>query len=139
MRRNPDCPKPHILDEDVDVAEERLRIHHSGKTNDILRVKDLSKVDIFFLKVCRADKVSMRQRFELHFLLFLPVQTYAGLMIPAVDQICVGVSPGEVGSVLLHTRESVTFIILSDFLFSQSSFAVFWSPRGKWCREDHNI
>ncbi|RVE58979.1 hypothetical protein OJAV_G00199670 [Oryzias javanicus] len=60
----PDGPKPHILEEDVDVAEERKRIQQSGKTNDILRIKDLSK-------------------------------TYTGTIIPAVDRICVGVSPGE--------------------------------------------
>uniref|UniRef100_A0A669DHE2 P-type phospholipid transporter n=1 Tax=Oreochromis niloticus TaxID=8128 RepID=A0A669DHE2_ORENI len=58
----PDCPKPHILDEDVDVGEERQRIYQSGKSNDILRVRDLSKVRT---------------------------------IIPAVDRICVGVSPGE--------------------------------------------
>ncbi|XP_005744934.1 retinal-specific phospholipid-transporting ATPase ABCA4a isoform X1 [Pundamilia nyererei] len=60
----PDCPKPDILDEDVDVGEERQRIYQSGKSNDILRVRDLSK-------------------------------TYTGTIIPAVDRICVGVSPGE--------------------------------------------
>ncbi|XP_036935186.1 retinal-specific phospholipid-transporting ATPase ABCA4a isoform X1 [Acanthopagrus latus] len=59
----PDCPKP-ILDEDLDVAEERERIYRSEKTKDILRVRDLSK-------------------------------TYTGTIIPAVDRICVGVSPGE--------------------------------------------
>uniref|UniRef100_A0A671UI51 ATP-binding cassette, sub-family A (ABC1), member 4a n=1 Tax=Sparus aurata TaxID=8175 RepID=A0A671UI51_SPAAU len=57
------CPKP-ILDEDLDVAEERERIYMSEKTKDILRVRDLSK-------------------------------TYTGTIIPAVDRICVGVSPGE--------------------------------------------
>ncbi|XP_072234331.1 retinal-specific phospholipid-transporting ATPase ABCA4a [Leuresthes tenuis] len=60
----PDGPKPHNADEDVDVAEERERIHQSGKTNNILHIKDLSK-------------------------------TYTGTIIPAVDRICVGVSPGE--------------------------------------------
>ncbi|XP_029955495.1 retinal-specific phospholipid-transporting ATPase ABCA4-like [Salarias fasciatus] len=60
----PDGPKPHILDEDADVSEERERMYQSGKTNDILRIKDLSK-------------------------------TYRGTIIPAVDRICVGVSPGE--------------------------------------------
>uniref|UniRef100_A0AAX7V8Z4 ABC transporter domain-containing protein n=1 Tax=Astatotilapia calliptera TaxID=8154 RepID=A0AAX7V8Z4_ASTCA len=45
----PDCPKPHILDEDVDVGEERQRIYQSGKSNDILRVRDLSKVSCFGL------------------------------------------------------------------------------------------
>ncbi|XP_028288502.1 retinal-specific phospholipid-transporting ATPase ABCA4a [Parambassis ranga] len=60
----PDCPKPHILDEDTDVAQERQRIHQSENTNDILRIRDLSK-------------------------------TYTGTIIPAVDRICVGVSPGE--------------------------------------------
>ncbi|XP_044032286.1 retinal-specific phospholipid-transporting ATPase ABCA4a isoform X2 [Siniperca chuatsi] len=59
-----DCPKPPILDEDVDVAEERERICNSEKTNDILRIRDLSK-------------------------------TYTRTIIPAVDRICVGVSPGE--------------------------------------------
>uniref|UniRef100_A0A669EM12 ATP-binding cassette, sub-family A (ABC1), member 4a n=1 Tax=Oreochromis niloticus TaxID=8128 RepID=A0A669EM12_ORENI len=33
---------PHILDEDVDVGEERQRIYQSGKSNDILRVRDLN-------------------------------------------------------------------------------------------------
>ncbi|XP_027860620.1 retinal-specific phospholipid-transporting ATPase ABCA4a isoform X2 [Xiphophorus couchianus] len=59
-----DSPKPHMLEEDKDVAEERERIHRSKNTFDILRIKDLSK-------------------------------TYRGTMIPAVDRICVGVSPGE--------------------------------------------
>uniref|UniRef100_A0A3P9LUM4 P-type phospholipid transporter n=1 Tax=Oryzias latipes TaxID=8090 RepID=A0A3P9LUM4_ORYLA len=43
MDHIPDGPKPHILEEDVDVAEERKRIQQSGNTNDILRIKDLSK------------------------------------------------------------------------------------------------
>uniref|UniRef100_A0A3B3VDY7 P-type phospholipid transporter n=1 Tax=Poecilia latipinna TaxID=48699 RepID=A0A3B3VDY7_9TELE len=60
----PDSPKPHMLEEDKDVAEERERIHRSKNTFDILRIKDLSK-------------------------------TYRGTIIPAVDRICVGVSPGE--------------------------------------------
>uniref|UniRef100_A0A3Q1B7E7 P-type phospholipid transporter n=1 Tax=Amphiprion ocellaris TaxID=80972 RepID=A0A3Q1B7E7_AMPOC len=60
----PDCPKPHIVDEDLDVTDERERIYKSEKTNDILRIRDLSK-------------------------------TYTGTIIPAVDRICVGVSPGE--------------------------------------------
>ncbi|XP_061877711.1 retinal-specific phospholipid-transporting ATPase ABCA4-like isoform X1 [Entelurus aequoreus] len=60
----PDGPKPSILDEDLDVAEERERIYKSRKTNDILHVRDLSKI-------------------------------YTGTMTPAVDQICIGVSPGE--------------------------------------------
>ncbi|KAM9839656.1 retinal-specific phospholipid-transporting ATPase ABCA4a [Aulostomus maculatus] len=60
----PDCPKPRLLDEDMDVAEERLQIYKNGKTNDILRIRDLSK-------------------------------TYRGTITPAVDQICIGVSPGE--------------------------------------------
>uniref|UniRef100_A0AAQ5Y0A3 ABC transporter domain-containing protein n=1 Tax=Amphiprion ocellaris TaxID=80972 RepID=A0AAQ5Y0A3_AMPOC len=33
----PDCPKPHIVDEDLDVTDERERIYKSEKTNDILR------------------------------------------------------------------------------------------------------
>uniref|UniRef100_A0A8C6TIK3 P-type phospholipid transporter n=1 Tax=Neogobius melanostomus TaxID=47308 RepID=A0A8C6TIK3_9GOBI len=37
------CPRYHSLDEDVDVLEERQRIYRSDKTNDILRVRDLSK------------------------------------------------------------------------------------------------
>ncbi|XP_068199948.1 retinal-specific phospholipid-transporting ATPase ABCA4a isoform X2 [Antennarius striatus] len=60
----PDCPKPPVVEEDVDVTEERERIYKGQKTNDILRVRDLSK-------------------------------TYSGTIIPAVDRICVGVSPGE--------------------------------------------
>ncbi|XP_067342054.1 retinal-specific phospholipid-transporting ATPase ABCA4a [Channa argus] len=58
------CPKSPILDEDVDVADEREQIYRSEKTNDILRIRDLSK-------------------------------TYSGTSVPAVDRICVGVSPGE--------------------------------------------
>ncbi|XP_047205480.1 retinal-specific phospholipid-transporting ATPase ABCA4a isoform X1 [Girardinichthys multiradiatus] len=60
----PDCPKPHILGEDKDVAQERERIHRNVNTYDILCIKDLSK-------------------------------TYRGTINPAVDRICVGVSPGE--------------------------------------------
>ncbi|XP_034027520.1 retinal-specific phospholipid-transporting ATPase ABCA4-like [Thalassophryne amazonica] len=59
-----DCPKPHIVEEDVDVAQERERIWKDGKTDDILNIRNLSK-------------------------------TYSGTMTPAVDRICVGVSPGE--------------------------------------------
>uniref|UniRef100_A0A7N5ZQ83 ABC transporter domain-containing protein n=1 Tax=Anabas testudineus TaxID=64144 RepID=A0A7N5ZQ83_ANATE len=59
------CPKSSVLDEDVDVADERMQIYQSEKTTDILRIIDLSK-------------------------------TYKGTIIPAVDRICVGVSPGEV-------------------------------------------
>ncbi|MEQ2210155.1 hypothetical protein XENOCAPTIV_009083 [Xenoophorus captivus] len=40
----PDCPKPHILEEDKDVAQERERIHRNVNTYDILCIKDLSKV-----------------------------------------------------------------------------------------------
>ncbi|XP_068603937.1 retinal-specific phospholipid-transporting ATPase ABCA4-like [Brachionichthys hirsutus] len=60
----PDCPKPPPPDEDVDVTEERARIYKAEKTNDILRMRDLSK-------------------------------TYSGTIVPAVDRVCVGVSPGE--------------------------------------------
>nr|XP_057916447.1 retinal-specific phospholipid-transporting ATPase ABCA4a [Doryrhamphus excisus] len=60
----PDRPKPSILDEDLDVAEERQRVYKSIKTNDILHVRDLCKI-------------------------------YTGTITPAVDQICIGVSPGE--------------------------------------------
>ncbi|XP_056155293.1 retinal-specific phospholipid-transporting ATPase ABCA4-like [Lampris incognitus] len=60
----PDGPKPPILEEDVDVLQERERIYKGSNTNDILCIQDLSK-------------------------------TYTGSTIPAVDRICVGVSPGE--------------------------------------------
>ncbi|XP_040926208.1 retinal-specific phospholipid-transporting ATPase ABCA4-like isoform X1 [Betta splendens] len=59
-----DSPKSSVLDDDVDVAEERERICQSEKPTDILHIRDLSK-------------------------------TYRGTIIPAVDRICVGVSPGE--------------------------------------------
>lgn len=42
-----DRPRPPILEEDVDVAEERERLYQSEKTNDILRIRDLSKVRHF--------------------------------------------------------------------------------------------
>ncbi|XP_047424587.1 retinal-specific phospholipid-transporting ATPase ABCA4a isoform X2 [Mugil cephalus] len=60
----PDSPKRHILEEDEDVAQERERTYQSRKSNDILHIRDLSKI-------------------------------YSGTIIPAVDRICVGVSPGE--------------------------------------------
>lgn len=47
IRRISDRPKPFILDEDVDVTEERERIYKSEQTNDILRIRDLSKVGWF--------------------------------------------------------------------------------------------
>lgn len=50
IARISDCPKPLILEEDVDVAEERERIYKSEKTNDILRIRDLSKVRHFSLQ-----------------------------------------------------------------------------------------
>ncbi|KAI9542852.1 Retinal-specific ATP-binding cassette transporter [Dissostichus eleginoides] len=59
-----DCTRPPIVDEDLDVAEERDRLYKCEKTNDILCVRDLSK-------------------------------TYTGTIIPAVDRICVAVSPGQ--------------------------------------------
>ncbi|KAF7667417.1 hypothetical protein LDENG_00062740 [Lucifuga dentata] len=59
-----DRPKPPIIEEDVDVAQERERIYRAGKTGDILHIRDLTKM-------------------------------YTGTLFPAVDQICVGVSPGE--------------------------------------------
>lgn len=42
-----DCPKPPVLDEDADVADERARICKNESTNDILRIQDLSKVKPF--------------------------------------------------------------------------------------------
>lgn len=47
LGRISDCPKPPVLDEDVDVTEERERIYKSEQTNDILRIRDLSKVRHF--------------------------------------------------------------------------------------------
>ncbi|KAM6977694.1 retinal-specific phospholipid-transporting ATPase ABCA4-like [Aplochiton taeniatus] len=60
----PDCQKLPIVEEDVDVAQEREHIYKGGSSSDILRIRDLSK-------------------------------TYTGRTNPAVDRICVGVSPGE--------------------------------------------
>lgn len=42
-----DSPKPPALDEDADVAGERARICTNQKTNEILRIQDLSKVKRF--------------------------------------------------------------------------------------------
>uniref|UniRef100_A0A3B3ZLR6 ABC transporter domain-containing protein n=1 Tax=Periophthalmus magnuspinnatus TaxID=409849 RepID=A0A3B3ZLR6_9GOBI len=52
-----DSPRGHILDEDADVAEERQRIYKSHKTNDILRVRDLSKVKHADSRVCVVCRV----------------------------------------------------------------------------------
>lgn len=41
-----DFKKPPITDEDVDVAKERERIYKGGSSNDILQIKDLSKVSL---------------------------------------------------------------------------------------------
>ncbi|TRY62479.1 hypothetical protein DNTS_007141, partial [Danionella cerebrum] len=68
----PDFRKPPVTDEDVDVAKERERIYKGGSSNDILQIKDLSKA-----------------------MLSSQNSTYAGTIRPAVDRICVGVSPGE--------------------------------------------
>uniref|UniRef100_UPI0037E6FBBE retinal-specific phospholipid-transporting ATPase ABCA4a n=1 Tax=Semicossyphus pulcher TaxID=241346 RepID=UPI0037E6FBBE len=38
-----ECPKPFVLNEDLDVAEERERIYEREQTNDILRIRDLTK------------------------------------------------------------------------------------------------
>uniref|UniRef100_A0A8C7KJX0 P-type phospholipid transporter n=1 Tax=Oncorhynchus kisutch TaxID=8019 RepID=A0A8C7KJX0_ONCKI len=59
-----DCKTDPIMEEDVDVAQERERIYNGGSKNDILKIRDLTK-------------------------------TYMGKTKPAVDRICVGVSPGE--------------------------------------------
>uniref|UniRef100_A0A8C7QAX0 P-type phospholipid transporter n=1 Tax=Oncorhynchus mykiss TaxID=8022 RepID=A0A8C7QAX0_ONCMY len=59
-----DCKTDPIVEEDVDVAQEREHIYNGGSKNDILKIKDLTK-------------------------------TYMGKTKPAVDRICVGVSPGE--------------------------------------------
>ncbi|KAM3860773.1 LOW QUALITY PROTEIN: retinal-specific phospholipid-transporting ATPase ABCA4-like [Diretmus argenteus] len=56
--------KPQLLEEELDRGQEREHIYLSERTNDILRLRDLSK-------------------------------TYTRKIIPAVDRICVGVSPGE--------------------------------------------
>ncbi|CAJ1081870.1 retinal-specific phospholipid-transporting ATPase ABCA4a [Xyrichtys novacula] len=37
-------PQPLILNEDLDVAQERERIYKSEKSNDILRIRDLTKI-----------------------------------------------------------------------------------------------
>lgn len=106
-----DGPKPLILDEDVDVAEERERIYESEKTNDILRIRDLSKVRRLAFQTMThhgqwkkmprlmvQSKVKTRKYIQHppYFVLTLSWQTYTGTIIPAVDRICVGVSPGEV-------------------------------------------
>lgn len=105
-----DCPKPLILDEDVDVAEERERMYESEKTNDILRIRDLSKVRCLAFqtmtvmdsgKNAKIDgSVKSKEKVYIqhlpYFVLTLSCQTYTGTIIPAVDRICVGVSPGEV-------------------------------------------
>uniref|UniRef100_A0A4W5LU81 ATP binding cassette subfamily A member 4 n=1 Tax=Hucho hucho TaxID=62062 RepID=A0A4W5LU81_9TELE len=59
-----DCKKDPIMEEDLDVAQEREHIYNGGSKNDILKIRDLTK-------------------------------TYMGKTKPAVDRICVGVSPGE--------------------------------------------
>lgn len=58
--RIPNCPKPHIQDEDVDVAEERQRIYRSGKSSDILRVRDLSKVRGFLYYAAQKNKTKKK-------------------------------------------------------------------------------
>lgn len=45
-----DSPKPPALDEDADVAGERARICTNQKTNEILRIQDLSKVKRFYFR-----------------------------------------------------------------------------------------
>ncbi|KAF3836109.1 hypothetical protein F7725_028667 [Dissostichus mawsoni] len=79
-----DCTRPPIVDEDLDVAEERDRLYKCEKTNDILCVRDLSK-------------------------------TYTGTIIPAVDRICVAVSPGQV-CVIKHTEA---------IYFTEEAFCIF--------------
>ncbi|KAM4606531.1 retinal-specific phospholipid-transporting ATPase ABCA4-like [Polymixia lowei] len=39
----PDCTKSAILEEDLDVAQERQRVYKDGNSNDILLIRDLSK------------------------------------------------------------------------------------------------
>ncbi|XP_062377373.1 retinal-specific phospholipid-transporting ATPase ABCA4a [Sardina pilchardus] len=60
----PDRAQRPLVDEDVDVAKERERLHAGCSSTDILQIRDLTKL-------------------------------YQGRKHPAVDRICVGVSPGE--------------------------------------------
>ncbi|KAF3703359.1 Retinal-specific ATP-binding cassette transporter [Channa argus] len=88
------CPKSPILDEDVDVADEREQIYRSEKTNEILRIRDLSKVRCFSGKKY-GQRLTVDTGLNVHSVLILLCQTYSGTSVPAVDRICVGVSPGE--------------------------------------------
>jgi len=61
MCRATDYVKSPVKDEDDDVAQERERIYKGGNKNDILLVRDLSKVNdhklpflvFFFCKQCQ--------------------------------------------------------------------------------------
>lgn len=125
--RIPDCPKPHILDEDTDVAQERQRIHQSENTNDILRIRDLSKVR----HMSSSSSLIKIMRF-IHLILILPWQTYTGTIIPAVDRICVGVSPGEVCTDLVKlipnsfSLQCVHLIVFFFLWFLVCSVLVCW-------------
>lgn len=98
-----DYPKPPALDEDADVAGERARICRNEQTNDILRIRDLSKVKRFPLpNVTKNNNKKTPPKWFIQVQMFVICQTYKGTIIPAVNRICVGVSPGEVCQNLLQ-------------------------------------
>lgn len=100
-----DYPKPPALDEDADVAGERARICMNAKTTDILRIRDLSKVKRLPLPN-NGNQVLKKKKKENspEWVNVCDCQTYQGQLIPAVNRICVGVSPGEVGLAVIYSR-----------------------------------
>lgn len=88
-----DYAKPPAVDEDADVAGERARICMNKKTNDILRIRDLSKVKRLSYPNMTNNGNQVKKKSNLN---VSDCQIYKGTLIPAVNRICVGVSPGEV-------------------------------------------
>lgn len=90
-----------LTDEDEDVAKERQRVLSGGCQNDILELKNLTKVShtLCFLsktagQVLIDTFVNVSRLITCMFLF----QIYRMKQKPAVDRLCVGIPPGEVRS-----------------------------------------
>lgn len=128
--RVPDCPKNPVLDEDADVAGERTRICRNENTNDILRIRDLSKVNcLFFPNMINIKNMLKNTEMAVYsHSNVLDWQTYKGMIIPAVNRVCLGVSAGEVGFFLLKlTTPELHCVWPKTHLFIIFCSAVLWA------------
>lgn len=84
-----------ISDEDEDVARERQRIQSGGGQNDILELKQLTKVSCFsYITWIKRDLKD--ESFKQDSDGLTSSQVYKRKQKPAVDRLCVGIPRGEV-------------------------------------------